>query len=86
MKLKTDFITQDIDNTQFLVPLGGEAFQGIVRSNKTAAFIVDCLKEDTTEDAIVDKMCAQYDAPREVIAADVKEILATLRSIHAIEE
>ena len=86
MKLKPDFITQMIDDTQFLVPLGGEAFQGIVRSNKTAAFIVDCLKEDTTEDAIVDKMCAQYDAPREVIAADVKEILATLRSIHAIEE
>lgn len=86
MKLKSNFITQDIDDTQFLVPVGGEAFSGIVRSNETAAFIVDCLKEETTEDAIVDKMCAQYDAPREVIAADVKEILATLRSIHAIEE
>ena len=43
MKLKDDFITQMIEGTQFLVPLGGEAFNGIVRSNKTAAFIVDCL-------------------------------------------
>lgn len=86
MKLKEDFITQEIDDTQFLVPIGAEAFQGIVRSNKTAAFIVDCLKEETTEKAIVDKMCAKYDAPRETIAADVKEILDTLRGIHALEE
>ena len=52
MKLKDDFITQDIDDTQFLVPIGAEAFQGLVRSNKTAAFIVDCLKEETTPEDI----------------------------------
>ena len=86
MKLKPDFITQIIDDTQFLVPVGAEAFQGIVRSNKTAAFIVDCLKEDTTEEKIVDAMCKKYDAPRETIAADVKEILNTLRRINALEE
>ncbi len=86
MKLKSDFITQTIDDTQFLVPVGAESFQGIVRSNKTAAFIVDCLKEETTEEAVVDAMCEKYDAPREVIAADVKEILDTLRRINALEE
>lgn len=86
MRLKDDFITQTIEDTQFMVSVAAKSFKGIVRSNETAAFIVDCLKEETTEDAIVDAMCAQYDAPREVIAADVAEILATLRSIHAIEE
>ncbi len=86
MKLKSDFITQVIDDTQFLVPLGGESFQGIVRSNKTAAFIVDCLKEETTEEAIVDAMCEKYDAPRATIAADVAKVLDTLRGIHALEE
>ena len=86
MKLKEDFITQDIDGTQFLVAVGGEAFSGIVRSNETAAFIVDCLKEETTESAIVDAMAARYDAPRETIAADVAEIIYTLRGIHALEE
>ena len=86
MKLKSDFITQTIDDTQFLVPVGAEAFNGIVRSNATAAFIVDCLKEETTEAAIVEKMCGKYDAPQSVIAADVKKILETLRSIHALEE
>ncbi|MBR5089191.1 MAG: PqqD family protein [Ruminiclostridium sp.] len=86
MKLKDNFITQDIDGTQFLVPVGAEAFSGIVRSNPTAAFIVNCLREDTTEEKIVDAMCAKYNAPRDEIAADVAEIIKTLRGINALEE
>ena len=86
MKLKKEFVTQTIDDTQFLVPVGAEAFHGIVRSNATAAFIVDCLREETTEEDIVDLMCAKYDAPRDVIAADVAEIINTLRGINALEE
>ena len=69
-----------------MVAIGAEAFIGIVRSNKTAAFIVDPLKEETTEEAIVDAMCQKYDAPREAIAVDGKEILDTLRQINALEE
>ena len=86
MKLKDDFITQTIEDTQFLVATGTESFQGIVRSNQTAAFIVDCLKNETTEEAIVDAMCTEYDASRDVIAADVKKVLDTLRKIDAIKE
>lgn len=86
MRLKDDFITQDIDGTQFLVPVGAEAFSGIVRSNPTAAFIIDCLKEETTAEKIVDAMCAKYNAPREEISADVEEVLNTLRGINALEE
>ena len=86
MKLKDDFITQDIDDTQFLVPVGAESFNGIVRSNETAAFIVNCLKKETTEEGIVDAMCEKYDAPRETIASDVARIVETLRGIGAITE
>ena len=86
MKLKNDFITQTIDETQFLIPVGSESFNGIVRSNKTAAYIVDLLKEDTTEEKIIDALCARYDASREVITTDVRKILDTLRSINALEE
>lgn len=86
MKLKIDFITQDIDGIQFMVPVGANSFSGIIRSNKTAAFIVDCLKEETTEEKIIDEMCAKYDAPRETIAGDVAQILDTLRSINALDD
>ena len=86
MKLKSCFITQDIDDTQFLVPVSAEAFSGIVRSNKTAAYVVNLLKKETTEEEIVDAVYERYDAPREQIASDVSEILTTLRSINALEE
>ncbi len=86
MKLKDSFMTQDVDGIQFLVPVGQEFFSGIVRSNPTAAFIVNQLKQDTTEEAIVEAMCREYDAPREQIAADVEEILGTLRRIRALDE
>lgn len=86
MKLKDDFLTHDIDDTQYLVSAGADSFKGIVRCNKSAAFIVSCLKEDTTEDKIVDAMCDKYDAPREILAADVKDILNTLRKIDALDE
>ena len=86
MKLKPDFITQDIDGTQFLVPVGAESFNGIVRSNETAAFIVNCLKEETTLDQIVDAMCEKYDAPRGTIVSDAARVIETLRSIDALTE
>ena len=85
MRLRPEFVTQQIDDTQVMVAEGGEVFNGIVRSNATAAFIVDMLSEEVSRDDIVDAMCARYDAPREVISADVDRILDTLRSIGALE-
>ncbi len=61
-------------------------FNGIVRSNQTAAEIVDLMKEETTRDAVVDKMCAKYDASRDEIAADVDMVIATLRKVGALDE
>lgn len=86
MRLKDSFITQDIDGTQFMVAVGETSFTGIVRSNKTAAFIVECLKTETTKEQIVDTMCAKYDAPKERIEADVEKILEKLRGIGALDE
>jgi len=86
MKLKEDFLTQDIDDTQFLVPVGAEAFHGVVRSNRTAAMIVDCLKEETTMEAIVDMLCSRFEVSRETVCKDVEEILSILRKINALEE
>ena len=86
MKLKPEYMIQDIENTQYMVSIGNGVTNRIIRNNKTAAFIVNQLQEDTTVEKIVDAMCAKYDAPREVIAADVEEILQILRKVHALEE
>lgn len=85
MKLKKEFITHTSGDEQLMISAGG-SFNGMVRSNKTAAFIIDLLKEDTTKEAIVDKMLEIYDAEREVIAADVDKVIDALLSIGAIDE
>lgn len=85
MKLNNEFITREMDNQQFMISASGK-FSGLVRSNKTAAFIVDCLANDTTEDEIVQKMLAKYNAPEDIIRKDVKKILDTLRRIGALDE
>ena len=85
MKLKKEFITHTSGDEQLMISAGG-SFNGMVRSNKTAAFIIDLLKEDTTKEEIVDKMLEVYDAEREVIAADVDKVIDALLSIGAIDE
>ena len=86
MKLKNGFITHETAGEHITVSAGGTSFNGLIRSNSTAGFIVECLKNETTEDAIVDKMLEKYDAPREIIAADVAKIVGELRKIGALDE
>lgn len=86
MKLKKEFIVQNVGDGQFLVPTGKEAFHGVLRSNSTAAFIVNLLAKHTTEAQIIDAVWESFDAPRETIAEDVRTILSFLRDIHALEE
>ncbi len=85
MKLKDGFITHETDGEQIMVSAGNTAFNGLVRSNETAAFIVDQLKSETSEQEIVAKMLEKYDAPEKVISVDVKRVLDTLRQIGALD-
>lgn len=86
MKLNENFITQSIGSNQIMVAGGDAAFSGFVRSNETAAFIVEKLKTETTKDEIIDAMLDRYDASREKISGDVEKILSVLRSIGALDE
>lgn len=84
--LKEGFITQESDGEQIMVGVANTNFSGIVRSNKTAAFIIDLLKKETTKQDIIDTMLKNYDAPSDVIEKDVDNILKELRGIGAIDE
>ena len=85
MKLKETFITHTTNNEQILVDTSGK-FSGIVRNNNPAAFIVDCLKEETSIEEIINKMIEEYDAPIEDIKKGVNDVLDTLRKIGALDE
>ena len=85
MKLKKEFVTYDTDGKQIMVSVDTKRFSGMVKSNETAAFIINCLKEETDADSIVEKMLQEYDAPREVIANDVQKVIDKLQEIGALD-
>ena len=86
MKLKDGFITHESGEEHITVTAGNTAFNGMVRSNKTAGFIVECLRSDVTKEDIITKMLEKYDAPRELIEKDVEKILEQLQQIGAIDD
>ena len=89
MRIKEEYVLYDAnDGEKLAVATGDEIknFSGLLRANKSASVILDCLAQETTEEAIVDAMTVRFDAPRETLATDVANVLETLRGINALEE
>ncbi|MBQ8077307.1 MAG: PqqD family protein [Eubacterium sp.] len=87
MKLKKEIVLGNIDGNDFAVATGklSKKVHGLMNNNKTAAYIFELLKKEQTEDSIVDAMCEKYDAPREVIAADVHELIKKLDELGILD-
>ena len=87
MKLKQGFLTHKLADHEIVVAVGEATkwFHGLIRSNETAAVILHCLEKETTEEEIVDTLCAEYNAPRETVRQDVREILDKLTEFGVIE-
>ncbi len=85
MKLKKEFMTHMDGENQMMVDVSAK-FSGLVRSNKTAAEIVDLMKSDTTEEMIVSAMQKKYDVSESVLKQDVYRVIEILRSIGAVDE
>ena len=85
MKLKDTYITHDSDGEQILLDTSS-SFAGLIRNNKTAAYIVECLKEETTQENIVEAMFEKYDAQKDVLGKDVSDVIEKLRKVGALEE
>lgn len=86
MKLKKEFITYPVDQNVIMVGVGDTPFRGMVKANPTAAFILECLGEEISEEELVDKMLEKYDADRETIIKDVHAVLDSLRRVGALQE
>ena len=85
MKLKKEFITHTSGDEQLMISAGGD-FNGMVRSNSTAAEIIDMMKKDITREEIISAMLEKYEVEEAVLAADVDKVISKLREIGAIDE
>lgn len=88
MKLKIGMAVVELDGTYVAVASGadGKTFNGMIRMNKTASTVLEGLKEETTEETLVDALCAAYEVSREDAARDVSALLGTLRGAGLLDE
>lgn len=85
MKLKESFVTHKNKDDYMMIDASGK-FAGLIHSNVTTAFIVDCLRTETTKEEIIQKMLDKYDADETDVAKDVDKIINALKSIGAVDE
>ena len=87
MKLKDGIVLGNIDGSDFAIATGklSKKIKGIINSNSTAAYILQLLKTEQTEDSIVEKMLEKYDADEETIRADVREVLEKIKDMGVLE-
>ena len=86
MKLKDKFIVHNMGDEILLVSADDSMNRGFIRGNSTTAIIIEALSDEVSESDIVDRIEAEFDAPREVIAEDVRAVLAKLEQIGAIQD
>ena len=86
MKLNKEFLFHNTRDEYFLVPTGNAGFSGVVRGNKTFGAVLEILKEETTEEAIVAAMKVRFEASDGTVERDVEKALSGLRKIGALDE
>ena len=85
MKLKKEFVIHETAEGLLMISVD-KKFNGMVRTNGTAASIITLLKEEITFEQIVASMLGKYDVDEQQLRADVEKTLGTLRGIGALDE
>ena len=88
MKLKIDFIVKQVADKSVAIAVDGSkiGFDGMLTMNDSAAFIFECLKEDTSYEEIVKNFLEEYDATREQAEKTVSDFIEKLKEASLIEE
>lgn len=89
MKLDPEFILQDMtDGVSVLVPIGEAAkrYRGIIRMNETAAFLVRQLRQERSEEDLMQALRGEYDGTEERFLRSVQTTLEKLREAGALLE
>ena len=82
MKLKYNFVTNEVADKIVAVPVGEdlENFGGFIKMNGTGAYIFNMLKNDVTQDEIVAAMLKDFeDATEQEVRETVKEFTDKLK-------
>ena len=80
MKIKKGFEIKSVEGIHIVVPTADNvSMAGVITLNDTALYVWNLLQNEVTRDYIVDKMASDNDAPKEVIAQDVDDLLESFK-------
>ena len=88
MKSKYTFEKMELDGQIVAVPVGENAsnLHAVLNLNEEAFSILECLKEDITEQGIIAKLLTEYDSTEAQLQPLVHAFLEQLRKEELIEE
>ena len=80
MKIKKGFILRVVGGEHVVVPVGemSAKFHGMINLNATGAFLWKFFTEEHTVEEAVDALCAEYEADRDQVEADVNRFVEIL--------
>ncbi len=81
MPIKSDYMLKNVGNEYMIIPTSNTNvnFSKIFNINETAAFIFKNLQEERSKEEILELMSVEYDAPKEVLSADIDEFINELK-------
>ena len=82
MIIDKPYILRQIAGDYVILPTGTTTldFNGMITVNEQGAFLWEKLRQETTRDALVEAILAEYDVDPETAGSDVDEFIGILRS------
>ena len=88
MKLKDGLLLRTLGDSHVVVPVGQAAIdlRGMITLNGTGAFLWEKLKEETSEDKLVEALLAEYDVDEATARRSVNTFIGKLKGNGLIDE
>lgn len=88
MKIKDGYILKKVAGENIVIATGEArlSFNGIITFNEVGAEVFERLDGTRTLSQIVDEIASIYNAPRQVIEADIKKLIEKMKNQGLIEE
>ncbi|MBP3729646.1 MAG: PqqD family protein [Lachnospiraceae bacterium] len=88
MKLKDQMILSSVGGEPILVSAGTEKddFHGVIKLNKSGAFLAECLKEGADEEELLRKLKTRFEGDEEQMRKDIRMLLDRFAELNLLEE
>ena len=83
MRLKISFEFVEMDNEIIAVPIGEDAdkIRGVIKLNPSGKEILELLKDETSEEKVVDSLSQKYENNRDSLAEYVREMIEKMNHL-----